>query len=396
MDEIINPDEHSAQIAALEHEIYRLNRVIDEKTEDALKRTTANADDPFENPTDYKGFCGSYSKMQPLLGELGYKLPLEPDAVERKNLRKNYSIGSWCMILQFVFSLAVSLFLIQGLMFILTFLYPNSNGESVYSYMYGSSILIAVNMLVYLICNVLFTHFGLKWAGFKGTDMIQTKNYSFGKAVQYCLIAIFLWTVSVYMGAFVETIMNKFDLSCVSDQSGLGDSPMGLAIETLYSCIIAPITEEMLFRGMLLKVFSKADQKFAIIASAFFFGLAHGNIPQFILAFLLGIFLSHITMRHNSIIPAIIVHIFINSFSTVFGMFEDQSSMIVSIATIVMFALSIIGLVMLIVFKGDGDGKLPTPTPYQKRRGLSVALSSLPFCIAISIECLHMLYNMFT
>ena len=37
--------------------------------------------------------------------------------------------------------------------------------------------------------------------------------------------------------------------------------------------------------------------------------------PQAILAFILGVFLAHITIKHNSILPAIIVHAVVNSFS---------------------------------------------------------------------------------
>ena len=40
---------------------------------------------------------------------------------------------------------------------------------------------------------------------------------------------------------------------------------------------------------------------------------------EFILAFIIGIFLAHITQKHNSIIPAIVVHIFVNSLTTIIG-----------------------------------------------------------------------------
>ena len=93
----------------------------------------------------------------------------------------------------------------------------------------------------------------------------------------------------------------------------MGKTGLGIAIMTIYSCLIAPITEELFFRGTLMKIFSKSNQRFGIVISAVFFGLAHGNLPQFMLAFLLGLFLGHIDMRHNSIVPSVVVHIFINS-----------------------------------------------------------------------------------
>ena len=393
MDEIINPDEHSAEVAALQHEIYRLNRELDQKNSEIIKTLTADKDVPFENPTDFKDYSGSYANVQPRLGEPGYKLPLEPDPPERRNLRRFYSIGGWCMIFQFAASFLASVGLVNVIQLVMKFLHPETDSVTLYNYLYGSSVLVALNMVIYLTCNVSFTFIGMKWSGFKNASLIRTRDYSFGKAAQYCLIALFIWTVSVYSGTFVETVLNKFDLTSITNQDGLGESPLGVALGTMYTCIIAPITEEMLFRGMLLKVFSKANQRFAIFASAFFFGLAHGNIPQFILAFLLGIFMAHITMRHNSIIPSITVHIFINSFSTIFSSFSDKGHLASYLATIVLFAASILGMVMLFVFRSEGN-VLPSPTPYQSRRGASTALSSLPFCTTAAMQIVYMAYKL--
>lgn len=393
MDEIINPDEHTAEVSALRHEIYKLETELEMKTRENLRNITTDKDDPFKNPTEYKyGYGGGYADIQPRLGQPGYVLPFEPDRTEHKRLRKHYSIGGWCLLLQFAASLIMSVVLMLGIQVIVQLINPEKDGDLVYNYIYGSSMLIGINMIVYLICNVANTFIGMNRAGFKVTSLFRTKYFNFGRAVQYCLIGLFLWTVSVYAGSFVEMIMNQFDMTCLTDQEGLGDSPLGIAVGTIYTCIIAPVTEEMLFRGMLLKVFSKADQRFAIFATAIFFGLAHGNIPQFILAFLLGIFLAHITLRHNSIVPSVIVHIFINTFSTVFGLFADKGAAAEFFATITLFALSLIGAVMLMVFRTDGN-ILPMSSPHQRKRGAITARTSVPVCLAFIVQLVYMIIN---
>lgn len=393
MDEIINPDEHTAEVSALRHEIYRLEKELENKTNENLRNITTNKDDPFRNPSDFKNdYGGSYSDIQPRLGDIGYVLPYEPDKAEHKKLRKHYSIGGWCLLIQFTVSLVMSVVLMLGIQIIVSLFNPDKDGDIIYSYIYGSSILIGINMIVYIVCNVANTFIGMKWAGFKASSLFQTKNFKLGGAVQYCLIGLFLWTASIYAGSFVETILNQFGMTCLTDQEGLGESPLGIAVGTLYTCIIAPVTEEMLFRGMLLKVFSKADRRFAIFATAIFFGLAHGNIPQFILAFLLGIFMAHITLRHNSIVPSIIVHIFINTFSTVFGSFADKGETAELIATMILIALSLIGAVMLIVFRTDGN-ILPMSSPHQRKRGIMTAKTSVPVCLAFIVNIIYMIIN---
>lgn len=80
------------------------------------------------------------------------------------------------------------------------------------------------------------------------------------------------------------------------------------------TCILAPVLEEMLFRGVLLRSFLNQHQRWpAIAASALFFGAAHFNIYQFVLAFLLGLVLGWLYERSRSLIPCIALHATLNT-----------------------------------------------------------------------------------
>ncbi len=398
MDEFINADEHRAEVSGYVREICGLKETIAEKdrqlnnkNRELLKSVTSDKKNPFDNPTDYKKFSGNYAEIQPRLGEPGYKIPMEIDEVEFRNLRRQYSIGGWCVIFHFIASIIMSVFLNLGIKSVITIIHGEETGVA--DYMYGSSILVGINMLVFLFCNIIVAKIGMNWAGIKPTSIIRTRDFSFGNGLQYCIIALFLWMISVYAGTFAETILNKFGMTAFADQEGLGETPIALAVGYIYTCIIAPITEELFYRGMLLKVFSRANQRFAIFTTSIFFGLAHGNVAQFILALILGVFLAQITMKHNSIIPAIIVHIFINTLSTVTGLVADISETASFISMLVLLILSLLGIILLLVFRSDGN-RLPAPTPQQHRRGRAVATSSLPFLTAIVIQVIYMAYTL--
>lgn len=294
------------------------------------------------------------------------------------------------MIFQFLMTTGGAILIMNIIMVILNFINPEINPEILYDYMRSSSIIVSLNMLVYLVCNVFNAFIGMKWAKIKPVSIINTKDFSFGNAVQYCMSALFLWVVAIYASNIINDVLLKYGYDTYIDQSGVGETVLGTVIMNLYTCVIAPITEEIFFRGMLLKVFSKANQRFAIFSTAIFFGLAHGNIPQFLLAFLLGIFLAHITMKHSSIIPSIIVHIFINTFSTVFGFLNDAGEEIQMVAMLLLFAAAILGMIMIFVF--NGENRIPATTPKQSTRGLSVALGSIPFCISFIIQIIYMVY----
>ena len=82
-----------------------------------------------------------------------------------------------------------------------------------------------------------------------------------------------------------------------------------------------------------MKTFSKVSQRFGIFISAFFFGIMHGNVAQFILAFLVGIFMGYLDVKHNSLIPSICVHFAINLMSTASGFIlnyaENESALMI-------------------------------------------------------------------
>lgn len=79
----------------------------------------------------------------------------------------------------------------------------------------------------------------------------------------------------------------------------------------LYAVIAAPITEELLFRGLLLRSVEPYSKKLAIFASALLFGLYHGNPIQTPYAFLVGLILGYVALEYN-MAWAIVLHLLNN------------------------------------------------------------------------------------
>jgi len=82
----------------------------------------------------------------------------------------------------------------------------------------------------------------------------------------------------------------------------------------LAAVIIAPLTEEFLFRGLIFKGFIKLYSiKKAVLVSAFLFGAMHLNPWQFATAFLLGLIFAWWAYETNSLLPCILGHALANS-----------------------------------------------------------------------------------
>jgi len=78
--------------------------------------------------------------------------------------------------------------------------------------------------------------------------------------------------------------------------------------------IIAPVSEELLFRGLILQSFLNQYNVWkSVLVSSFLFALMHLNPWQFTSAFLLGIVFSFWFIKFKSLLPCLIGHSLFNS-----------------------------------------------------------------------------------
>ena len=91
------------------------------------------------------------------------------------------------------------------------------------------------------------------------------------------------------------------------------------AIQILTVAVMAPLTEEILFRGLMLGVLSKVCNRWlAIVATALVFGLVHGHPIGIIYASCLGLILGWLYIKTGSIIAPILFHTVYNFASLFF------------------------------------------------------------------------------
>ncbi|MBQ8180460.1 MAG: CPBP family intramembrane metalloprotease [Ruminococcus sp.] len=392
MDEFMNNDDkHRAEVAALQNQIYRLTKYINDTEKEHLRNSMADPHDPFDNPTEYHEYQDDYTEIQPLIAAPDYKPDLEPAAEERSNLRSAYAVGGWCSLLRFFVSYSLMNILAFVIMQILEARNPDADSASINAFIENSSIWAGFNMLVFGLTNIGFALLGMKLSKQKLSSVFAPKNYKFRNFLQYSLIGFSLWFCSILLGQYV---VNMFSLAGIRINSG-GDYPatgIGFMVSAIYTCVVAPVTEELFFRGMLLKTFSRANQRFAIFFTAFMFGLAHGNVAQFILGFVLGIFFAHITLKHDSIIPAIGIHALLNTmnvFMSSVNFTQYEELLIMKAQTLLAF----VGIIALILFRVND--KLPMTTPAQVRRGAPVARGSIGVVLAVSASVLYLVVNIY-
>jgi len=93
-------------------------------------------------------------------------------------------------------------------------------------------------------------------------------------------------------------------------------SPAGLLLAVLIVGILAPVGEELFFRGYMQTRLRRAwSAGPSVLLTALAFGVIHGELVHGVLAFGIGIYLGILTERTGSVVPSVICHAVNNSAS---------------------------------------------------------------------------------
>ena len=105
------------------------------------------------------------------------------------------------------------------------------------------------------------------------------------------------------------------------------ESTLGYVFLFLAVVIVAPIGEEIVFRGFLQKFLEDywKDITRAVLVTSLFFAMIHFNPFWTIQIYLLGIVLGFLAWKTKSVIPSIILHSVNNGSAYILSIFDDTS-----------------------------------------------------------------------
>ncbi len=135
--------------------------------------------------------------------------------------------------------------------------------------------------------------------------------------------------------------------------------------------ILAPITEELIFRGISLgnlrKFWSLVP---AVIFQAFLFGLYHMNIVQGVYAFIIGMLLGYLAYKLNNLLASILLHAAINGSSLILEYIVPEAAIQTNTMALFIGIVCLIAVVALFVLL-----KLPEPVVYADNAAQVIAES---------------------
>lgn len=149
-------------------------------------------------------------------------------------------------------------------------------------------------------------------------------------------------------------------------------------------CVVAPVVEEFLCRGILIKCFEKYGAAIAVLASSFAFAILHFEARSIIQLFFVGVLLGVFRVYGGSIIPCIVMHSVNNLMSLCqLTFFADDAQITLGIC--LFLAVMFVPVIYITFFKFGHYFKTDVPVYTKNAPGLSVGFF---VCLGIFI-----LYN---
>lgn len=191
-------------------------------------------------------------------------------------------------------------------------------------------------------------------------EMSEKKTVSAGQMlllIPVCLCIVYIFNLlAVLLSTLVETAFGSGITNPLETVVMGSDAIINLIVVVL----IAPVMEEIIFRGILYKKLAAYGSKVFILFSSFIFMLYHVNIYQMGYAFALGVILAALTWYTGSIRSSIILHMAVNFIgggmsSVLLAYFGEGAA---TVWGMIFLALAVAGLVILIVWLKKNRGLL--------------------------------------
>lgn len=355
---------------------------------------------PFDNPTEEPDYSPDYRSIAPELDTPQSYLPLLPSDSERIRIRRYFSLTFLTLLFAFLTAQTVSTALELIISTVIRQIDLRAVGELpgnyqsiLSSYYKDSSLYYAVTLVSFLIGNLAAFFVGCKLTGLKRTECFRLRKLRVPALLSYLLLGLWIQLAAGHLAQWAEIVLKRIGIRVISSAFTISGSAHRLAVFALYCCVIAPVTEELLLRGMVLKNLCRVSQRLGIVLSALLFALMHENIPQMLFTFPLGILLAYITIRHNSVTPAICVHICVNSVQLLQQIGKEllPSRTFSTVDMVYTLGILLIGSIIFSVMLLTE--RLPVPTPHQSMRGWRIVCSSPIFWLFLAAHCGAALYQ---
>ena len=177
----------------------------------------------------------------------------------------------------------------------------------------------AINLISYVFCyTVPFLTYGFI-ISIPRRVALPLKKTNFSMTVSAVFIGLGASVIGSWVTQIIYSVMNLFGVYPISPDFTSPVEPAAAILNVISIVIVAPIFEELVFRGVIMQSFRRYGDKFALVISALLFALFHGNLVQAPNAFIMGLVIGFFVLKTGSLWTGISIHFANNLISTIFN-----------------------------------------------------------------------------
>lgn len=302
----------------------------------------------------------------------------------KKLMKKDFNKLGLTLFMQWLINFGVIFLIAIGVGIVQFIINPSISEEQAQQIFKNSSFLGTISIITVIIAFIPILIYRRN-EFFQYDIKIENKKFTSKTVIIGFLI---LLSVNSALGLFasgLEFALNKFGLTAASALEDLDILNQLTIPMTIYTCIIAPIFEEFIYRGAVLRSLEKYGRWFAILISAILFGLMHGNFYQIFMATGIGIALGYLATEY-SIKLTILLHMINNTFVGVTSLISSHiSENAGNIMNAAIILISLITLVIAFILKKNHIGEWLQNNKMEKGIMLKF-LTSIAIIIVIAID----------
>lgn len=148
--------------------------------------------------------------------------------------------------------------------------------------------------------------------------IVPNKKISPSRCIAWVLFGLGCCSASnIAVNYVIQLVKTVFNRQLTQGDTAKPSNVVECLFELIAIAVIPAICEELAMRCCALQLLRKYGASFAIVTVSVVFGLLHGNVIQFLFAFLVGLVLAYVTVKTQSIVPAIFIHMLNNGLSVI-------------------------------------------------------------------------------
>lgn len=230
------------------------------------------------------------------------------------------------------------------------------------------------------------------------SEMLPFRPFRASITLPSLFIALAVSVIGYVASTVISSFLSWFGVMPVMADFVFPDEPAAAFLFLLNIAVLAPLAEEIVFRGIILNMLRRFGDCFALLISSLLFAFVHMNLVQMPNAFIMGLVIGYFTLCTGSLWTGVCIHVLNNSLvlllnGVLSGMNEQAQLLAMLLVYGLYLLLGIIALLLLLKNHPNMFYLRRSSTLSTERKKYSTFFSALTMVICLAVLGLFTISN---